>query len=231
MEAIINAEHKGAVAGQKNAPELEPFSPVLQTLLGGMLVALAPGFVFYAGWTFLWAYLLPFGIQMSELGLDAWQISALALSGLNTGAPKGEVALDLGWLFIMLAAVVLWAVAMGPKWLRYSLRAASGAFTVLALVAFLGAQQRLVAEGRSISRSILEGDGALFVPSVSAASMTSEIGKTLSSCIKGERLKPVFISGLSAWSFCRSRDDKSKGFVFVTDAGGVLVSMRRLNVR
>ena len=226
-EAVINAENKGAVA----TPHAEPFSPFLQTFLGGVLVAAAPVLVFYAGWMFLWTYLRPFGIQVSELGLDAWQISALALSGLNTEASKGEVALDLDWLVLMVAAVVLWALARGPQWLRYPLRVASCALAIVAVLAFLGAQQRLVVEARSISESILEGNGALFVPFVSKASMNSEIGKALGSCIEGDRLKPVFISGLSTWSFCRSRDDKRKAFVFVTDSGGMVVSMRRLNVR
>jgi hypothetical protein len=214
-----------------SSPRREP-SPLLTSILSGVVALTVPALVYYAGWLFLTSYLSPFGIQSSELDLSPWQIASFSLSGLGLGLPSRDTVLDLFWLILVAAAAACLIVQPANEDLRKATRILGAVFAVSALLSFAHQVAALATSGRATASQVLAGEGMFYVPaSVTEGAAYGTPGATLTECLRGQRLKPIFLSGPRAWAYCRSSSGVAKGYVFAFNEEGSLQSMRRLDVK
>jgi hypothetical protein len=210
-------------------------SPLLTSILSGIVALMVPTLVYYAGWLFLTSYLSPFGIQSSELGLSPWQIASFSLTGLGLSLPSSDTVLDLFWLMLIAAAAACFLVQPENDELARAIRILGVVFSVSALLSFAHQVTVLATSGKNAADQVLAGDGLLYVPIAMANADEKGIAlhasEALDSCLLGQRLKPIFLSGSRAWAYCRSASAFAKGYVFAFDDEGDLLSMRRLDVR
>lgn len=226
---MVWARSRAIETGDEKSPN--KLSGAFSAVGAAIIAAAIPATVFYAGWLFLSAYLRPFGIQVSELPLDAWQIGAFALSGLDFLQTSSSGSFSLAWLPALLAAVVAAVWSMEETRWRRVLEITAGLTAGLTFILLLWAMIAVGETGTKVANSVLSGKGVFIAPYVSNSLSTSAPRNAIKSCVEGERLRPIFLTRDMSWTYCKSRSEKNKGFVFSIKNDGTLVSMRRVSIK